>query len=50
MTIENDRAVLTSLVAPQVTSTKTVHVILEVVDSGTPTLTRYQRLVLTVNP
>ncbi len=50
MTIENDRVAVTSLVAPQVTSTKTVHVILEVTDSGSPALTRYQRLVLTVNP
>ena len=29
---------------------QTIHVILEATDSGTPSLTRYQRVILTVQP
>jgi hypothetical protein len=29
---------------------QTIHVILEATDSGTPSLTRYQRLIVTVRP
>ena len=39
-----------SFSAPRVESPQTLHVILTVTDSGTPPLTRYQRLVLTVEP
>ncbi len=37
-------------VAPNVASTQTIHIILEVTDTGTPPLTRYQRVSVTVNP
>ena len=37
-------------VAPDVASTQTIHIILEVTDTGTPPLTRYQRVIVTVNP
>ena len=36
--------------APDVASTQTIHIILEVTDTGTPPLTRYQRVIVTVNP
>jgi hypothetical protein len=39
-----------SFVAPNVASTQTIHIILEVTDTGTPPLTRYQRVIVTVNP
>ena len=39
-----------SFVAPDVASTQTIHIILEVTDTGTPPLTRYQRVIVTVNP
>ena len=39
-----------SFVAPDVASTQTIHIILEVTDTGTPPLTRYQRIIVTVNP
>ncbi len=38
------------LTAPSVPSSRTVHVILELTDDGTPPLTRYRRVVLTVTP
>ncbi len=39
-----------SFVAPNVAVTQTIHIILEVTDTGTPPLTRYQRVIVTVNP
>jgi hypothetical protein len=36
--------------APVVTSPKTIHFILKVTDKGTPALTRYKRVVVTVTP
>jgi hypothetical protein len=36
--------------APQVGAAETVHIILEVTDDGSPPLTSYRRLLLTVNP
>ena len=39
-----------SFVAPKVESARTVHVILTVTDAGSPPLTRYQRVIVTVEP
>ena len=38
------------VVAPQVTKPETAHFILRVTDKGTPALTRYQRVIVTVAP
>lgn len=50
VSIANSRSRSASLVAPRVSAPQTVHVILEVQDGGSPRLTRYQRIVLTVVP
>jgi hypothetical protein len=39
-----------SLVAPSVAAPATAHLILEVIDAGKPSLTRYRRVVLTLEP
>jgi hypothetical protein len=39
-----------AFVAPPVTQPETAHFILEVTDKGTPALTRYQRVVVTITP
>ncbi len=39
-----------SFTAPVVTSPQTLHIILEVADDGEPSLTAYERFVVTVNP
>ena len=39
-----------SFTAPSVGSSRTVHIILEVIDNGGPNLTSYRRLVVTVDP
>ncbi len=39
-----------SLVAPEVDAARTLHIVLAVTDAGSPPLTRYQRIVLTVRP
>jgi hypothetical protein len=36
--------------APQVSKTETIHIILKVTDKGSPALTRYRRVVVTVQP
>jgi hypothetical protein len=36
--------------APIVKDSKTMHIIVEVTDNGSPSLTRYQRVILTINP
>jgi len=36
--------------APRVNKTETMHIIVSVTDNGTPPLTRYQRVIVTVNP
>lgn len=38
------------LVAPAVTTTQELHIVLAVTDSGSPALTRYQRVILTIRP
>ncbi len=44
-----DTAIL-KFIAPPVEAPETVHVVLTVTDDGTPPLTRYQRVVVTVDP
>jgi hypothetical protein len=39
-----------SFIAPVVTMPETIHIILAVTDTGTPALTRYQRVIVTVFP
>jgi hypothetical protein len=39
-----------AFIAPPVTKPETAHFILEVTDKGTPALTRYQRVIVTVTP
>lgn len=39
-----------SFVAPGVSSPETVHVLLRVTDNGVPSLSRYQRVIVTVDP
>jgi hypothetical protein len=39
-----------AFVAPKVTKRETTHFILEVTDKGSPALTRYQRVVVTIEP
>ncbi len=48
--IENDLSAKASFLAPPVASAQTLHVILVVSDSGSPQLTRYKRVVFTVQP
>jgi hypothetical protein len=50
VSIANSRSRIASLVAPRVSAPATLHVILEVQDGGSPRLTRYQRVVMTVVP
>ena len=38
-----------SVVPPNATPGQTIHLILEVTDDGTPALTRYQRVIVTVS-
>jgi len=44
------KAVTTSFIAPDVTKPETIHIILAVMDNGTPALTRYQRVIVNVFP
>ena len=39
-----------SFVAPEVTSTQTIHLLLAITDKGSPPLTRYARVVVTLDP
>lgn len=48
--INNPSAVTTFFIAPKVAQPETVHIILAVTDNGTPALTRYQRVIVTVYP
>jgi hypothetical protein len=48
--IEDADSAKASFVAPEVDSVQTIHIILMVTDKGTPPLTRYQRLIVTVEP
>ncbi|MBB3222646.1 DUF1593 domain-containing protein [Pseudoduganella umbonata] len=50
MPIPADNLARLSLVAPEVSKPETVHFIVRVTDKGSPALTRYQRVVVTVVP
>jgi hypothetical protein len=46
----SDKGASAAFVAPQVQAECTIHIIVAVTDTGTPPLTRYQRVVLTIAP
>lgn len=48
--IENSDDAVATFVAPNVDQAKTIHVILQLTDSGEPALTRYQRVIVKVLP
>ena len=48
--IENAKQMEAAFVAPKVTKPETMHIILAVTDQGTPALTRYQRVIVTIYP
>jgi hypothetical protein len=48
--IENAKQMEAAFVAPKVTKPQTMHIILAVTDQGTPALTRYQRVIVTIYP
>jgi hypothetical protein len=48
--IKDIKAAQTSFVAPKVEKPETIHVVLAVTDNGAPSLTRYQRVIITVYP
>lgn len=48
--IKDLHAVSTSFTAPKVSQPETIHIILAVTDNGKPSLTRYQRVIVTVFP
>ena len=50
VTIADSSSAKASLKMPEVSSKKSIHVILEVTDKATDKMTRYQRVVVTVNP
>jgi len=50
LAIEGASTPQASIVVPKVDSPQTIHVILSVTDEGSPPLTRYQRVILTVQP
>jgi Protein of unknown function (DUF1593) len=50
LAIPNMKNKTISFIAPKVASAKTMHLILEATDNGTPNLTRYQRVIVTVLP
>ncbi|MFC2125155.1 nucleoside hydrolase-like domain-containing protein [Bacteroidota bacterium] len=48
--IENNRQVKASFIAPVVEKEESIHIILAVTDKGEPALTRYKRVIVSVNP
>lgn len=50
LTIENAQQAKASFVVPQSIRLGTMHIILAVTDQGTPALTRYQRVIVSVTP
>jgi hypothetical protein len=50
LVFKNPESSTTTLVAPKVAKPETMHIILAVTDNGSPSLTRYQRVILTVYP
>jgi hypothetical protein len=47
--IQNATGANASFVAPQARTGGTIHIVLTATDTGAPPLTRYQRVVMTVN-
>jgi len=50
ISIENENRLNASFTAPEVQQKETIHIILSVTDNGNPSLTRYQRVIITVIP
>jgi len=50
ISIEDENRLIASFIAPEVQQKETIHIILFVKDSGNPSLTRYQRVIITVIP
>ena len=50
LTIEDPAAEVTHCVAPRVTERQTIHIVLTVQDDGSPPLSGYERMILTVDP
>ncbi len=50
LSIQNSTSTIASFVAPRVSSRQTIHIILTVQDNGSPPLSSYQRIVITVDP
>jgi hypothetical protein len=48
--VENDDKVNASFIVPKSSRLGTMHIIVAVTDSGTPQLTRYRRVIVTVKP
>jgi cellulose-binding protein len=48
--VEGANAINAWFTAPRVTRPETIHIIVAVTDRGTPPLTRYQRVIITVHP
>lgn len=50
LTIDGHETAVASFAAPKVTAPATMHIVLALTDTGSPTLTRYRRVVVTVVP
>ena len=50
ISIRNSSTIQASFIAPEVTQTRKIHVILEVKDDGEPNLYSYRRVIITVKP
>jgi len=50
LVIDGKDSATASFTAPQVARLETVHIVLAVTDTGTPPLTRYQRVIVTITP
>lgn len=50
LTIDGATSSLASFVAPRTETAVTVHLVLAVTDAGSPPLTRYQRVIVTIDP
>jgi hypothetical protein len=50
LAIEGANTIHASFMAPSVSKPETIHIVVAVTDRGTPPLTRYQRVIVTVHP
>lgn len=50
LVIDNANAETATFIAPKVDKPETMHIVLAVTDHGTPALTRYQRVIITIYP